>query len=132
METLRCRKCKKTWPIRHFYLRKTGTRNPWCNRCNNVRSVETMLIQTHRQRGRYPEKAKARQTVQCAVAKGRIPSVLTLKCMDCGDPAKRYDHYLGYAEEHRLHVQPVCTFCCAKRQKEMKKYDPSSHMQYVK
>jgi hypothetical protein len=35
--------------------------------------------------------------------------------MDCGAPARDYDHYLGYAVIHHLDVEPVCHSCNIKR-----------------
>lgn len=58
-----------------------------------------------------PEKNHARQAVAYAVKRHQMPPARTLTCTDCGQPAVEYDHYLGYAREHRLDVQPVCLAC---------------------
>src|SRR3990172_716369 len=45
---------------------------------------------------RYPERAKARARLNHEIRMGRIQSAKLLLCADCGNPAKRYDHHLGY------------------------------------
>jgi len=69
-----------------------------------------------------PQEA-AHRAVEVAVRYSRLPRANTLPCTDCGHiwkPGERrheYDHYLGYAPEHRLSVQPVCTTCHADRER---------------
>jgi len=55
--------------------------------------------------------------VRRAVNSGRLPRISTVKCVDCGSQAQRYDHYLGYARENWLKVQPVCHRCDGLRMK---------------
>jgi len=62
---------------------------------------------------RYPERAKARARLNHEIRMGRIQSAKLLLCVDCGNPAKRYDHHLGY--ENPLLVQAVCFPCDGKR-----------------
>ena len=69
---------------------------------------------------RNPERHQARQTVTRAVTRGKLPRPDKLVCTDCGERAGEYDHYLGYAAEHRLDVQPVCIKCHAKRFKNLR------------
>lgn len=74
---------------------------------------------------RDPLHLKARQAVRHAVVKQRIPKPNDLPCIDCGhvvvgrDRSRRheYDHHLGYAPEHWLDVEAVCTLCHADREK---------------
>lgn len=67
------------------------------------------------------DKVQARQRINVEVRTGRRPHPNTLSCFDCGhvwqlgDRRHEYDHYLGYAAEHHLEVQPVCTTCHAAR-----------------
>lgn len=35
--------------------------------------------------------------------------------MDCGAPARHYDHARGYTDPHVLDVEPVCTKCHGRR-----------------
>ena len=51
---------------------------------------------------------RASGAVGQAIRQGKLPHPTTLRCMDCGATATCYDHYLGYAREHWLDVQPVC------------------------
>jgi hypothetical protein len=70
---------------------------------------------------RDDDKVQARQRVNVEVKAGRRPHPNALPCTDCGHvwkPGERrheYDHHLGYAAEHHLHVQAVCTTCHARR-----------------
>lgn len=53
--------------------------------------------------------SRASGAVTNAVRTGLLPPVTTQRCVDCGAVATAYDHYKGYAREHWLDVQPVCT-----------------------
>ena len=64
---------------------------------------------------RFPERNRARTAVHYAVKSGKLRPASELRCIDCDHPAAQYDHYLGYAFELRLDVQPVCVSCHAKR-----------------
>lgn len=67
---------------------------------------------------------QARQRINVEVRTGRRPHPNALACVDCGhiyeEGGKRheYDHHLGYAPEHHLDVEPVCTTCHAARDQE--------------
>lgn len=67
---------------------------------------------------------QARQRVNVEVRRGFRPHPNSLPCTDCGhvwrDGERRheYDHHLGYAPEHHLDVQSVCTLCHATREAE--------------
>ncbi|WP_175974548.1 hypothetical protein [Burkholderia sp. BCC1047] len=67
------------------------------------------------------DKVQARQRVNVEVRTGRRPHPNDLPCVDCGhiyaigERRHEYDHHLGYAAEHHLDVQAVCTSCHAKR-----------------
>jgi hypothetical protein len=64
---------------------------------------------------RNKEKRQAHGVVWTAIRKGVLAPARGLLCIDCGNPAASYDHYLGYAPEHRLDVQPVCSPCHGQR-----------------
>jgi hypothetical protein len=51
---------------------------------------------------------RAHAAVGQAIREGKLPHPTTLRCVDCGAVATSYDHYLGYAREHWLDVEPVC------------------------
>lgn len=65
------------------------------------------------------DRLQARQRVNVEVRTGRRPRPDSLPCADCGhlgsDVRHEYDHYLGYASEHHLDVEPVCIRCHVKR-----------------
>lgn len=72
---------------------------------------------TRKDRAKHPEKWRCRWAVSNAVTDGRLAPVRTRICVDCGAEATRYDHYLGYAHENRLDVQPVCSTCDGLRER---------------
>lgn len=73
------------------------------------------------------DRVQARQRINVEVRTGRRPHPNTLPCVDCGHvwkPGERrheYDHHLGYAPEHHLDVEPVCTTCHALRDSPKKR-----------
>lgn len=54
----------------------------------------------------------AHLAVARAIRKGELPHPTTLKCVDCGEPAKCYDHR-DY--EKPLEVEAVCRRCNSRR-----------------
>lgn len=72
-------------------------------------------------RARDGDAVQARQRINVEVRTGRRPHPNTLACVDCGhvwsegERRHEYDHHLGYAAQHHLDVEPVCTSCHAKR-----------------
>jgi len=60
---------------------------------------------------------QARQRVNVLVRTRRLPRPNDLPCTDCGhiwsegERRHEYDHHLGYAAEHHLSVEAVCTTC---------------------
>lgn len=61
------------------------------------------------------DREQARQRINVEVRTGRRANPNDLPCADCGhrdaDRRHEYDHHLGYAAEHHLDVEPVCTTC---------------------
>ncbi len=64
------------------------------------------------------DKLQARHRVNHLVDIGRLPDPDDEPCADCGDQTfltgprrHEYDHHLGYAAEHHLDVEPVCSTC---------------------
>lgn len=66
-------------------------------------------------RDQQHNKGRAWSRVAWEIEKGNLVKPSLYKCLDCGKRASEYDHYLGYSDEHVLHVQPVCKSCNAKR-----------------
>ena len=62
-----------------------------------------------RQSQKYPERVKAGNAVNNAIAAGKMPRAKTLKCA-CGEQAKDY-HHENYAPENRLKVIALCRQC---------------------
>lgn len=62
-------------------------------------------------RALYPDRYRARNKVNNAVAGGKLPRASTFSCVNCGGPAKDYHHHKGYAPEFWLDVVPVCRAC---------------------
>ena len=92
-----------------------------------------------RRRGPAPDaprdndRKQARQRVNVEVRTGRRPHPNTLPCTDCGhvwtegERRHEYDHHLGYAAQHHLDVQSVCTACHAKRDSAKAKQTHCKH-----
>jgi hypothetical protein len=66
---------------------------------------------TIQQRQKFPDKYKARNKVNNAIARNKIPKVSTLQCINCGNQAQQYHHHNGYNIEHWLDVVPMCIPC---------------------
>ena len=69
-------------------------------------------------KARNPNGWRARNKVNHAIAAGRMARPADLMCIDCGNQAQDYDHFLGYDPAHWLHVQPVCRPCHGKRRRK--------------
>lgn len=73
---------------------------------------------------RSGDKKQARARVNHHVDVGLLPDPNSLPCTDCGhvhvegERRHEYDHHLGYAAEHQLSVQAVCTTCHRKRERD--------------
>lgn len=130
---------RRTGQTLEQYREQVSAGNLWCTGCKAWHakarfSVDrsrgsgrgaTCLIAKRGPRGkRDPQKEKARYAVNLAVRYGRLPKPNALPCVDCGHEWKEgerrqeYDHHEGYALEHHLTVEPVCTLCHADREKE--------------
>lgn len=70
------------------------------------------------------DKKQARATINHLIKRGAIPNPNSKPCVDCGhsgdDRRHEYDHYKGYAAEHHLDVQVVCTVCHAARERKIR------------
>jgi len=55
-------------------------------------------------------KRAAHKAVEGQVRASKLPWIGSLTCK-CGYPATSYHHYLGYAPEHWLDVEPLCGKC---------------------
>lgn len=111
-----CRKCGETKSLSSFSKSKTtkDRLHTQCTRCKNLGRNHTEMSRKYRERHR--DRHRARCEVWREIGRGVIPKAKELACVDCGLPAKRYDHYRGYEREHWLDVQPVCITCCTTRE----------------
>lgn len=79
------------------------------------------------------DKEQARQRVNMDVRFGRRPHPNALPCVDCGhvwaegERRHEYDHHRGYAAEHHLDVEAVCTTCHAARDSARKRQAHCKH-----
>jgi len=133
--TKRCWKCKEIKPLSEYHKAKRykDGHNNLCKICNLEQSSinaktpkrKASLKQYERTkigkkvrskigkrfRGRFPERSKAKDAVNHAVAAGILPKIKTLQCYLCFKPAQEYHHYLGYEPKHWLDVLPACIKC---------------------
>ena len=91
----------------------------WCSDCHRdymrgrKSDPERRRMAARASVAKFPERRRAREKVKDAVRSGRLMPVTSCICADCGQPAKAYDHFLGYALP--LSVEPVCHVCHGKR-----------------
>lgn len=63
------------------------------------------------------DKYQARRAIKRQIEKALRSHPNDLPCVDCGhvwsegERRHEYDHYKGYAAEHHLSVEPVCSLC---------------------
>lgn len=117
------------------YLAKVAGGEKWCTGCKTWHQLSEFAADRARGDGvrarclaadrgkphtrRYPERDAARTAVMYAVRRGELPHQDSVPCTDCShmgsDRRHEYDHNEGYAPEHHLSVQVVCTLCHAVR-----------------
>jgi len=121
-ETCWCWACKTDHP-RGAFGRDPSRPDGRARRCLASRRVTTRKPRTRFKRhgwlveARDGDRRQARRRVNYLVEQGRLPPPNALPCADCGhawtDGERRheYDHHRGYAAEHQLDVQAVCSSC---------------------
>lgn len=83
----------------------------------------TSRLGTHLVEARDGDKLQARARVNHHVDVGLLPDPNDVPCTDCshvhaaGERRHEYDHHRGYAAEHQLHVEAVCTTCHHRRER---------------
>ena len=123
-----CSKCKEEKPLDQFNRhrsRKDG-RQAYCKACRKAYAASekgkatiakynasdkrraTAVGHSTAHRRRYPEKHRARFTVNNAIRYGKLPAPDTQTCATCGEPAEHYHHE---AYERPLDVTPLCRPC---------------------
>lgn len=88
--TLDCELCGRT-------VRKNNARHRFCSRCNSLRNVALSRLTAH-----------IRAAVSGAIRRGTLPPLAGLACVDCGKPARVYEHR-DYSRP--LDVEPTCYSC---------------------
>lgn len=74
--------------------------------------MSEVILQARRASINISGARQAHVEVNKAVARGDLPPASARNCVDCGEPAKAYDHR-DYSRP--LDVEPVCNACNAKR-----------------
>lgn len=98
-----CKSCKRE--VDKEYRQRTEVKEAHKVRARNyVRS----------NRWRWIAHNAARRSVRSAVAQGKLPSISSCVCADCGAPAAEY-HHKSYDQEHWLDVVPLCRSCHVRR-----------------
>lgn len=119
-----CAHCKVIKPPDEFSVDRwrPNHMSSWCKDCTRDRmrsykgDPESRRKNAKASSRKYPLRRRAREDVKHAIRRGDIPRAATLACVDCGRPAKQYDHHEGY--NHPLSVQPVCNECHGKRSRK--------------
>lgn len=84
------------------------------NYLKSEKGKSSMIAGRKRYNIAHPERIEAKIAVQCAVAKGILPKVESLRCHYCPRIANQYHHHKGYESEHWLDVIPICYVCHGK------------------
>lgn len=134
MKTQPCIKCLQTKTLDEFYTHPAYTLGVMkkCKACvKEYRTSPKEMAARSRRQGVYRRKHKekcnawskayrlgkgkdkyaAKEAIRAAVVQGEILAASKMKCHKCCSQADHYHHYLGYAEENRLDVVPLCIVC---------------------
>ena len=107
---LRCADCDGPTSVYHHHLGYAREHQlsvlPLCRSCWCIRTKRGPVLTVEER-----EKRQAHNNLLAAVVRGLIPKASTLTCVDCGGPADRYHHHLGYSVEHQFSVVPLCHDC---------------------
>lgn len=108
MNTKRCEQCDI--PLAGLRISSSAR---FCLTCANERGRRCTQRSAANHQQQYKNVAKAHDVVACAVRRGKLPKLDgTIACVDCGKPARNYDHR-DYAKP--LDVVPVCIPCNIRR-----------------
>lgn len=114
-----CPGCSVTRPIDEFW--RSGKLQSWCRDCSRayMRKTWPQRRDEHAQRSRamrkdpkYSAQIRARSAVSHAVARGKLQRC---PCSKCGTEKNVHaHHHKGYAPEHWLDVEWLCSSCHGK------------------
>lgn len=104
-----CKECqnKQTYP----YLKSEKGKAIVRRYAQSEKGKETLRKAKKKAIAKNPQRHRARLAVGHEVRTGRMPPASSCKCTRCGEEAVEYHHHLGYEEEHKLDVVPVCITC---------------------
>jgi len=103
-----CYKCRE-WNLRSMFGMDNSRHDKKKAKCFNCTRVEPLRKRRLR-RPSVKQGNRAAEAVRQAIKRGILPPVQTQFCI-CGNQAKNYHHYKGYAKENFLDVVPVCVSC---------------------
>ena len=113
-----CIKCQVEKPSGEFHYdssKRNGLQS-WCKNCKReadkqYRAEGKRSAVYRRYRANNKPAIKSRRYVSSQVKFGRLPHPTELRCVYCGEQAREYHHYLGYAKKFRYSVFPTCAGC---------------------
>jgi hypothetical protein len=130
-----CFSCQ-TWLKVSLFNQNKNARDGKDNRCRSCRRAfdrkryQPIPIDIRKSRGfstkpgRDGDKTQARNRVNYAVTRNRLPHARNIPCVDCGhlgpDRLHEYDHYKGYDAVNHLEVECVCVPCHVDRERKRK------------
>lgn len=130
-----CFSCQ-TWLKLNLFNQSKNARDGKDNRCRTCRRAfdrkryQPIPIDIRKSRGfstkpgRNGDKTQARNRVNYAVTRNRLPHARNIPCVDCGhlgpDRLHEYDHYKGYDAVNHLEVECVCVPCHIDRERQRK------------
>lgn len=122
-----CIGCGQLLLLTEFSTKGAGRLHPRCRACARIAHAAKTAGRVPRPMGPPPnppragDREQARQRVNVLVRTGRMTHPNDIPCADCGhahvagERRHEYDHFKGYAPEHHLSVESVCTTCHAAR-----------------
>lgn len=114
-------KLRESWA--KWYAKNKPARSEYNKEYQKRPEVRPVIAERARTRHLRDAHVSARRLIQARVANGKMPRAVDCFCMDCGDRAAEYDHYLGYTGKAREAVQPVCKPCHQARTNTREKVD---------
>ena len=87
---------------------------------HNPRSTNENVSRQRLDQRLHWEHNAARAALHRHIKKGLISLATNYRCVDCGEQAQEYDHYLGYAARYALSIHPVCRPCHNQRRRKVR------------
>jgi len=134
-----CPKCKRILSVSEFHKKrsKADGLDSWCKQCKIVAvrkyqetevgkeakrqyqceyqrtqaGRETVLRATRKYQKNNPDKTKAHNATNNAIAAGQLAPASDFECQHCDQQAQEYHHYEGYAPVHWFDIIALCRAC---------------------